>query len=95
MGSCCCKKKICTMQIDTMKTKKNTTGTLKVDKMEIRELKIGKMITDSKTSQWPSIFIAPADVTSLNQIVQDADFSRIVSKSIKMKGSASTLSFSD
>ncbi|CAF0989162.1 unnamed protein product [Rotaria magnacalcarata] len=90
MGSCCCKKKICTMQIDTMKTKKNTTGTLKVDKMEIRELKIGKMITDSKTSQWLSIFIAPADVTSLNQIVQDADFSRIVSKSIKFEPNPET-----
>ncbi|CAF3718579.1 unnamed protein product [Rotaria socialis] len=127
MGSCCCKKKVYTMEadkiqskeiatdtlkvnkmepneiatrtmiIDKMKTKESTTGTLKVDKMEITEMTIGTLKIDSQQqpSSCPSISIAPADVTSLDQIVQDADFSHIVSGSIKMKGSVSTVRFSD
>ncbi|CAF3434903.1 unnamed protein product [Rotaria socialis] len=117
MGSCCCKKKVYTMEadkiqskeiatdtlkvnkmepneiatrtmiIDKMKTKESTTGTLKVDKMEITEMTIGTLKIDSQQqpSSCPSISIAPADVTSLDQIVQDADFSRIVSRSIKFE----------
>ncbi|CAF1144993.1 unnamed protein product [Rotaria magnacalcarata] len=48
MGSCCCKKKVGTMEVDKMQSKEMTTGTLKVNKMEpseitTRTMKIEKM----------------------------------------------------
>ncbi|CAF4117247.1 unnamed protein product [Rotaria socialis] len=68
MGSCCCKKKVYTMEADKIQSKEIATDTLKVNKMEPNEIATRTMIIDkmkTKESTTGTLKVDKMEITEM------------------------------